>query len=97
MIDLRTAAVEIFDPCVGQSFGLSEPASLELTLAECNELKYGSHDGSAETRHPFRLVFTTQAETQLDQGTYALNHDQLGVLEIFLVPVAEGQYEAIFN
>jgi hypothetical protein len=48
------------------------------------------------------LVFCGPATPVLAQATYALAHDELGPMDLFLVPVGmdvEGrvQYEAVFN
>jgi hypothetical protein len=47
------------------------------------------------------LFFLGSRDLMLPQGTYRINHEQLGEMEIFLVPTAreaEGfKYEAAFN
>ena len=48
------------------------------------------------------LVFSGPATPVLAQATYALAHDELGPMDLFLVPIGhdvEGnvQYEAVFN
>lgn len=49
----------------------------------------------------FSLFFGGPPDIMLPQGSYKLEHEALGALEIFLVPVArteEGmRYEAVFN
>jgi hypothetical protein len=56
---------------------------------------------AAARQERFSLVFRGPRDTMLQQGTYQLQHNQLGVLELFLVPVGqdhEGLYfEAVFN
>lgn len=68
-----------------------------LQLVECSRLK--SFPG--EPREPFSLVFQGPQTPLLPQKTYPLRNSQLGMVEIFLVPirsVADGfQYEAVFN
>ncbi len=53
------------------------------------------------TRNPFSLHFSGPAEPFLPQRVYPMRHEKLGVLEIFLVPIArtaEGfTYEAVFT
>jgi hypothetical protein len=51
---------------------------------------------------PFALEFAGPAQPQLEQGIYRLEHETLGSMEIFLVPIgfdpAGGvRYEAVFN
>jgi hypothetical protein len=52
-------------------------------------------------RRQFSLIFLSPRDLVLPQRIYALRHDVLGVLEIFLVPIlptAENcRYEAVFN
>jgi hypothetical protein len=51
-------------------------------------------------REPFRLAFLGPTDPALPQQTYRLEHDVLGTLDIFLVPIARNAagttYEAIF-
>ena len=56
----------------------------------------------APRQEPFALVFAGPSETPFAQGLYALDHPELGRLEIFLVPIGPGpdgrhRYEAVFN
>ena len=49
----------------------------------------------------FSLFFLGSADFLLPQGSYRLNHEQLGEIIIFLVPISRGaegfKYEAAFN
>ncbi len=49
----------------------------------------------------FSLYFLSRGDFMLPQGTYRINHEQLGEMEIFLVPTAHDnngfKYEAVFN
>ncbi len=49
----------------------------------------------------FSLFFLGGGDFMLPQGTYQLNHEQLGEMIIFLVPTAHDtdgfKYEAVFN
>jgi hypothetical protein len=49
----------------------------------------------------FSLFFLGNGDFMLPQGTYRINHDQLGEMVIFLVPTAREadgfKYEAAFN
>ena len=49
----------------------------------------------------FSLFFLGPPGAPLRQGLYQLTHEQLGALEIFLVPIGQDpagvQYEAVFN
>ena len=90
--------IETFRAAEGDAFAVRGPdgAPLELVLAEVRSLGPGYRDGEA-----FALLFRGPADPVLPQATYALAHDRLGELEIFIVPVARGgegaSYEAIFT
>lgn len=45
----------------------------------------------------FSLLFRTPENVHLQQGTYHLEHASLGGLDLFLVPLARGLCEALFN
>jgi uncharacterized protein DUF6916 len=75
---------------------VGEDQNIELELAEISELKNYKH-GQEE----FSLVFRGPNDAFLGQGTRLLKHDQLGALELFIVPIRQDQkgyyYEAVFN
>lgn len=87
---------------------------LDLQLVEVADLKHASVSKSALSRiedasfkarlyeESFTLRFRSMNEMRLSQGTRKLEHDMLGTIELFLVPVdnASGPwhfYEAVFN
>lgn len=55
----------------------------------------------SEGTERFSLVFRGSLNLALPQGTYRLEHERLGALDIFLVPIARAadgfRYEAVFN
>jgi hypothetical protein len=61
----------------------------------------GGHPGPTTRQERFSIVFHGPRERLLQQGLYQVQHDQLGDLELFLVPVGQDQtsiyYEAVFN
>ena len=73
-------------------------ASIELELAEATAL---APAGVGSRRIPFSLIFHGPRQPTLPQKIYPLEHDRLGRLEIFLVPLGpQGEsmrYEAIFT
>jgi hypothetical protein len=76
-----------------------DPIGLELDCV--TELRPAS-DEAGPARQPFSLLFLGPVSRQyLLQRTYRLEHDQMGALDVFLVPLGlEGgrmRYEAIFN
>jgi hypothetical protein len=92
VIDLT---VDSFLPAVGRPFAVGD--GLELELVEARALTAQAPDGF---RTPFRLEFRGPAEPVLEQRIHRLEHESLGTLEIFLVPVGANAtgttYEAIF-
>lgn len=63
------------------------------------EVSKGGHPGPG--REPFSLTFSGPLEPFLPQATYSFEHELLGALDIFIVPVGRDaesvQYEAVFN
>ena len=96
-MDVGELTLATVEPLVGEAFAvLVEPAAIELVLESATTL--GARPGG---RDPFTLVFRGPREPLLAQHTYALEHADLGVLEIFIVPIARDadgtSYEAIFT
>ena len=101
MLDRLTATD--FAPAVGETFALDagEAGRLDLELLESR-----LHDPDAPaqdpsgTRAPFTLTFRGPVEPVLPQRIYHVEHDSVGSLEIFIVPIARNDsgttYEAVF-
>ena len=97
----RQLVFEDFADKVDQVFVVSDrnvPA-IPLTLAEA-ELLLAKPMGSG-IRPPFSLTFLAKDPRVLPQNIYRLEHNGLGMLEIFLVPAAKDAqgvtYVATFN
>ncbi len=69
----------------------------QLKLIEVADLKAYSD----AARRPFSLIFHDSGAGYLAQGTYPIEHPELGVLDMFIVPVSAGhdgaRYQAIFT
>jgi hypothetical protein len=93
-MDLNDVRVEHFQPLVNQDFNL-ENSDVKLKLLEVKALK--TREGA--TRAAFSMLFGCPVPAP--QGTYALHHEALGKLEVFLVPVKQDgagvQLEAVFS
>lgn len=90
----------MLEPAVGGLFTISfTDARFDLLLREAKALEH--HASPIHTRPPFSLLFVCPDRRILDQGVYAIEHERLGMLEIFLVPVgadADGvHYQAVFT
>ena len=103
MLDKLT--VDDLRPSVGQAFRLEAPDGgdsfqLELTGARTIEPDAPAVEADGH-RSPFALDFRGPSEPILPQSIYRLEHDEVGPLEIFIVPVgrtaAGVDYEAIFT
>jgi hypothetical protein len=75
--------------------------ALVLTLAEVVGLPERAPKGKEGRRQSFSLLFRGPKGCYLPQKIYNLEHEKLGALSIFLVPLqpdAEGsRFEAVFN
>jgi hypothetical protein len=71
------------------------PIPLELVEVIAGHLRPGG------ARRTFSVVFRGPRGLRLMQRTYRLRHDEMGTIEIFLVPIAPDAqgplYEAVFN
>jgi hypothetical protein len=96
-MDLEDLSHAMFAARVGEPFAITGPATLELSLEEAN---LGAEPPDAG-RRPFSLIFRGPQRPLLAQQIYRMEHEALGALEIFIVPVscdASGaRYEAVFS
>ena|SRR6266581_3062001 len=94
--------IETFAPLLETTFRVRNgPGNVQtdLRLVELRPLGRQPHAPRVE---PFALEFAGPAEPALEQRIHRLEHETLGVIEIFLVPIgldpAGGlRYEAVFN
>lgn len=74
---------------------LSESETVESELTTVSELLLSTR------QERFSLIFRTSNDFFLGQGQRPLEHDVMGQLELFLVPVGRDEdgtyYEAVFN
>jgi ribosomal protein S18 acetylase RimI-like enzyme len=92
-----------FAPYVHQTFlvHLEGIEPIKLELVGVTELR-SPGPAAGPRREPFTLLFLGPVSRQyLLQRTYRLEHEQLGTLDLFLVPLGPEQgrmrYEAVFN
>jgi hypothetical protein len=90
-----------FEPHVGTEFAIDVGSGtvIQMLLDSVQRQPPRSHGDRTE---PFSLTFVGPRDNPLPQATYSLEHSELGLLDIFLVPIgpdANGQprYEAVFN
>jgi len=88
---------------VGEVFRIApdETTMIATRLIAVTPAPGGWTAAAAAGRTPFSLVFRAPAGTPLPQRIYRLHHEELGLLELFLVPIgpdADGMcYEAVFS
>ena len=91
---LEGLTIDDFRPLQGGRFRISpdEAEPFEVELVEVMEIPR-----EPGARAPFSLVFKGGPNPPLRQQIYHVEHEKLGELEIFLVPIAVDQYQAIFT
>jgi hypothetical protein len=104
MPDLSELTLEHFSGHVDEAFELrgtgDDPAgpALEIKLIQAVSLGDPPYEGQ---RAPFSLVWGGPADAIVPQGIYRLGHEQLGTLELFIVPLEPkpdgARYQAIFS
>jgi hypothetical protein len=87
--------LETFTPAVGEAFtvGGEEGATVDLLLVEAKHKDAGSH----APRPPFSLLFHGPADPLLSQATYRFEHPELGVMEIFIVPLGRDEHGSVYE
>jgi ribosomal protein S18 acetylase RimI-like enzyme len=74
---------------------LGETDALELELVSTRQLSL------SDEQDEYSLLFLGPDKSPVAQGTYRLTHDEMGTLDIFLVPIRKDvkgvTYEAIYN
>lgn len=97
-LDLGSASAADFLPLVGQQFSLyaADDVSFPVTLSEVAEGEQGP------ARRQFALTFAGGPNPPVAQGVMQVQHDHVGALDLFLVPLGpdpasgEQRYEAVF-
>ena len=93
----------VFEPLLNHTFlvhyGNNE--ILTVTLAEAKPWGPTPETPEQEEIRPFSLIFQSTIRQHLPQWTFRVENEQIGVHEIFLVPLAPNaigiQYQAVFN
>ena len=94
MRDLATLTVDDFAALRGNRFRI-DPGDAPPFDAELVEVSEIAREPGG--RAPFSLVFQGGPNPPLPQRIYRVEHDEVGALEIFLVPIAADRYEAVFT
>ncbi len=101
-MDLRTARLADFARLVGTEFRVADDRGGENTL-ELVEAKTLPPPPGAPRPEPSSLIFRGTRDRPLDQRIHSLEHEHLGRIGLFLVPIGPGSdgcgpyYQAILN
>ena len=99
-LPLESLEAAHFGPHLHSPFRLHLPGGEQVSL-ELIEVKVLGHRRTEAIRDPFSLTFQGEAGWRLPQGIYPLEHEAIGLLEIFLTQVGDGKngslVEAIFT
>ena len=97
---MQLLTLEHFAGCLNETFhaALSD-SEVEFVLVEARPLPEGHQKNPV--RAPFSLLFRNTNALLFPQQTYAMRHDRLGTVAIFMVPIARERegflYQAVFN
>jgi hypothetical protein len=91
--DLEALTAADFAPLLHERFRISaDDQAFHAELVEVTELQ--REPGG---RVPFSLLFRGGPKPPLPQRIYRVEHQRVGSIEIFLVPIAADRYEAVFT
>jgi hypothetical protein len=94
---------EEFQSCLDESFTvrLESAGTVVLTLAEVTSLAEHNEAPPGVRRQPFSLLFRGEPQLDLPQRIYRLEHERLGSMELFIVPIGPDEqgmrFEAVFG
>lgn len=88
-----------FSEQMGTPFRIHVEGAGSMEVELCEVILHEPHDGPR--KQPFSVHFRGHRQSYLPQGIYRLEHDRMGTLKIFLVPIGPDgdgmRYEAVFN
>ena len=97
---LEKLTADDFSPLLNEEFQISLEGNITL-LVQLIDVTINRQKEERNWRQSFSLVFRGPRDIELSQGTYPVTHDQLGKLQIFLVPIGPDEkgmcLEAVFN
>ena len=91
-----------FSPHVNDKFRIHIEGSdsLEAELLDVKDLE-GAAKAKEDQRMPFSIIFQCSHDQPLPQAIYKIEHEKIGALELFLVPIGQDEkgvrYEALFS
>jgi hypothetical protein len=91
---LDSLSVADFAPLCGDRFRIAPEDSPPFDVELIDVVEIPRAPGG---RAPFSLEFQGGPNPPLPQGIHRVEHEHLGAIEIFLVPIASDRYEAVFT
>ena len=93
---------ETVHPLIGSAFRITVPERGDIGLKIIDVCKVMERVKSPRLkREPFSIYLLGPSDVRFSQGTYPFSHDELGELEMFIVPLGPknggNQYEVIFT
>lgn len=87
-----------FENLLGEEFSTHlDDLLIRFKLTEASRLPLPADQAGAGVRQdPFTLLFKEVTGIRPEQGIFTVDHNT-GTIDLFLVAVGSGQYEAIFN
>jgi hypothetical protein len=81
--------VSIFTPLVGSQF--------EIEIDDEDSVSAELVEASGSTGKSFSLLFAVNDGMDLPQRVYRISHEELGDVQLFMVPLGNGRLESVFN
>ncbi len=103
---LNMVTKDTFSGCLGEKFHVHVAAAvLDMELVDVNELVVAVGRQrvklSSSGPRPFSVLFQGPQAPLLPQAIYKVEHEAVGILDIFIVPIGLEQgvamYEGVFN
>jgi hypothetical protein len=100
---LENFTIETFSEHLGSKFRVHTEASEQFDVELISATALGGSRGEEipDRRQPFSLVFRGPGDILLPQRIYRMEHDRIGIFELFIVPIGPDEkglrYESIFT
>lgn len=100
MLELNKLTRADFSPYLNQTFYIC-PEGMEPFAVELIQAQDSTFASPVTKRKPFSLIFRGPPEFYVPQRIYKIEHDEMGTLELFIVPIGPDErgmrYQAVFS
>jgi hypothetical protein len=98
---LENFTIETFSEHLGGTFRINPDDTEKVDVELISATELGGSAGEETPRRPFSIVFRGPGDVLLPQRIYRMEHEEIGVFELFIVPIGPDEkglrYEAIFT